>query len=63
MPPWYRLSPQGSPDVAEPSELWAFDATPALAEVTVSARKQAGLMVSTAVKVRLTCACELVYWI
>lgn len=56
VPPWYRLNSQGNPDVAEPSEPWALDhANPALAELTVSARKQAGLMVSTAVKVRLTC--------
>lgn len=60
MPPWYRLNSQGSPDVAEPSEPWALDATPALAEMTVSARKHAGLMVSTAVKVRL-CNFELIY--
>jgi len=56
VPQWYRLNSQGEPDAAEPSEPWAFDhANPVLAEVTVSARKQAGLMVSTTIKVRLTC--------
>ncbi|XP_024388270.1 protein ALWAYS EARLY 3 isoform X1 [Physcomitrium patens] len=48
--PWHRLSSQGISDVAEPSEPWVLDTTCALAEVTISARKQASLMVSTAVK-------------
>ena len=46
--------------MAEPSEPWTLEATPVLAEVTISARKQAGLMVSAAVKVRLTCSFEIV---
>lgn len=57
--PWHRLSSQGISDVAEPSEPWVLDTTCALAEVTISARKQASLMVSTAVKVGLTCSLNL----
>lgn len=49
-PPWYWLITQGSLDAAEPSEPWALDRTPVLSEIAVSARKQADLMVFTAVK-------------
>lgn len=52
-PPWYWLITQGSLDAAEPSEPWALDRTPVLSEIAVSARKQADLMVFTAVKVCL----------